>query len=345
MARPLPPLFLHAGHPKTGTSALQCAFARSIPRLAAHGIHYPAPPDLKAVQAGAVSSGNIHAPRLAERYHAAAPRVAPDGRLLFSTEAAFRVLPTDPAPLEALLAEGVPVEIVLYLRDPVTQVRSVYAQMVERRGYQGNFDSFLEGSRFLDAVERFLDLCTRLQVPVWAWNYSADPGAALAVMEDILGVPAGTLDPLPGSRVNRSLTRAEIRALQEIAARHGPGAAAAAGRALCERLPDVLPDPPQASAAAYGAFTRRVAPQVARLNARLPEEARLRIEAYEEVFGRAPAGPAVLGPDQRAVLAAAVGDWSPAAADPLRVRAVRALDARAPGLARSLRFVRDRLRG
>lgn len=345
MTQPRPPLILHAGHPKTGTSALQCAFARSIPRLAAQGIHYPAPSDLAAVQAGTVSSGNIHAPRLAERYRAAAPRVPPEGRLLFSTEAAFRVLPAEPAPLEALLRDGVPVEIVLYLRNPVSLARSVYAQMVEGRGLQAPFDDFLEGFAFLDSVERFLDLCDRLGVPMWVWNYATAPSAAFEVMEGVLDLPEGTLDRPPVGRVNRSLGRAEIRILQQIAARSGQEAAAAVGRALCDRLPELPPDPPQASAAAYGAYARRVAPQVARMNARLPEEAQLRVEAYDEVFlpGAGPVPPLTVA--QQDIIDSVLATWRPKTSARLRGRAVTALNRGAPGLARRLRWVRDRLRG
>jgi hypothetical protein len=262
-----------------------------------------------------------------------------------STEAAFRVLPEDPAPRRALLSDGVPVEVVLYLRNPGGLARSVHAQMVALRGLQADLDAFLDRFRFLDQVERFLDLAAGHGLPLWVWNYSSDPEAAIPVMAEILGLPPGTLAPPPLPRVNRSMTRAELRALQEIARSHGAEAAATVARALAAELPGQPPDPLQATAAAYGAFTRRLAPQVARINARLPDAARLQVEPYEVVFGTGAAGPTALDDRQRAVIAAALAGWHPGAADPLRDRLVRGLNARAPGVARGLRRVRDRLRG
>jgi hypothetical protein len=335
-------LLLHVGHAKTGATALQAALARSIPDLASHGIHYPAPPDAETGRAGQAPGANLHAPDIAERYRAERRRAEPDHKILFSAEAGFYVFPEDPSALSHLLADGVAIEVILFIRNPATLARAVYAQMVQRLGVTEDFDTFLVEFGFLHEVERFLDLATELGLPIWVWNYSDDPNAVLPVMEDILSVPPGTLEPAHVPPVSRSLTRMEIKVVQALIASHGAGAAAAAADALCARLPDIPPDPPMASAAAYSAFSRRIAPQIARINARLDPSVQYRLEAYEEAFGTTVSPlPEPVSAEQRAVIDAALADWQRNAA--VKLGRAGTQGGKTPGGNGLFRWLRDRL--
>ena len=151
----VPRLILHVGHPKTGTSALQSSFALSVEALAAQGIHYSPAGSLDLARDGKITSGNVNPLRLVETYNRAVRTAAGAEAVLLSNEACFIAFEKDPAPLRRLTEQGVPVEIVLFLRDPLDWAGSSYMQSIKRHGGKRSFSEFLPNARFLERGRAF----------------------------------------------------------------------------------------------------------------------------------------------------------------------------------------------
>ena len=294
-------LILHAGHPKTGSSALQSAFALSTTALDQIGIHYPRPVHSDAARAGRITSGNFNPARVVELYDSACARQPAAAAILFSNEACFRLYLADPAPLRQLCDRGVAIEVILFIRDPLGLAVSVYAQMLKRGGGVAGFEDFLKGFRFMAQLERFLALMHELGVTLSVRNYTRCSDRILGVTEDVLGVPAGTLTPPPVARINRSLTRAEMDLLRRLNATLPEGTGARVADALCQDLPLVETEMPCLPRPAYDGFAARMAPMLARLNAMLPEAEHLRMDPYDARFGPQ-ATPPTLSQAQEAVV-------------------------------------------
>lgn len=146
-------LVLHVGIPKTGSSALQVAFAQQRDTLADHGITYPAARNDSAARAGRVTGGNGTAllPHLASE--APSPAVLDrvreelaeaDRFVLYSSEAMWRARPNRMAELMAVADD---VRVVAFLRDPVSHAVASHAQMVSAMGYEGTLLEYVRGEK------------------------------------------------------------------------------------------------------------------------------------------------------------------------------------------------------
>jgi hypothetical protein len=167
----LPTLFLHIGSGKTGTSALQAAFARNAETLLRYGVVYPDSPSNMHAAEGMITSGNAVAlatyldPRLkfsVGKTDGLAALVselrAADGRdVLYSSEFLGRFRPPRLRDLvERARTEGYTPKLVLYVRSIVGHAYSVYTQAVKRRQYTGDFTHFVEvyKNRFVETLDR-----------------------------------------------------------------------------------------------------------------------------------------------------------------------------------------------
>jgi len=335
-----PRLILHMGHPKTGSSALQSAFALSTEALRREGIVYPKPVPDAAARAGRITSGNFNPARVVDRFDTAVARNPSAGKILFSNEACFRIYLADPAPLVTLQARGVGIDAILFLRDPLTLAVSIYGQMLKRGGGTAEFDRFLARFDFLAQVERFLGSMREAGVRTTLRNYSRCTDRILPVTEEVLGVPAGTLTPAPVERINRSLTRAEMDLMRRLNAALPAGQAAQVADALCDDLPFIAAEMPTLSRPAYEAFATRIAPLLDRLNAQLPEAEHYRMEPYDARFEAASAPPALSEAQQAVVDRALRSAASPAG----RAQAIATAAQRSPALAPLRRLARRLLR-
>jgi hypothetical protein len=279
-----PALILHVGHSKTGSSALQSAFALSTDALARAGIHYPEGRETEAARAGRITSGNLDPDALLATYHRAV-RAVPDARaVLLSNEACFAAYLNTPAPLRTTVEAGVALRILMFVRDPMDWAISGYMQMVKRAGHTGDFAAFLEKNRFLRRVEQFFALCDGLGIPVLTRNYSRCRDRLLPEAEALLDLQPGTLTPPPVGQVNRSMTRAELALLRAINREFGAAAGYAVADALCETLPDVMAEAPPLTREAFRAYIARSEPVRKRLNARLSADDAYLRERYRHHF-------------------------------------------------------------
>lgn len=228
-------LWLHIGHDKTGSSALQRALALRHPALAAQGIAYPlCRPHRVLARMGQAGTGNGDV-LLGRRLPACA--AGPRG-VLFSHEGIFTALAEDfdttvQQITRARAALGLErIKILLFIRNPVAHAGSLYQQEVRHRGLTEGADAYFARYTRCETVWqvlRRLQACGDMDVRVE--NYSHVKERLGAVMADWLDLGADVLATDTGARINRGCTSAELSALRHLNA-CAPQATPLAARAL-----------------------------------------------------------------------------------------------------------------
>lgn len=265
-------LFLHIGHGKTGSSYIQSVLARSIEILKGFEIIYPEPVDAEAAATGAISSGNGYCLNsfLQDK------EIVPNANYLFSSEFFFFKL-LDPQLQEKLIgfAEefSMDIEILLFIRDPISYACSSYQQMVKRGGLSASLSSFLTDFDYLKQVNQALDAVegfpnTKIKVV----NYSACD-ALVPVVEEWLGIAPDSLLRPPTRIVNRSLTIGELELQRQVNLRLGSSGSGLADR-LCTELPDIPADNLRPSLAEQEQLWERLVPEIDGVNNRVDPCAR-----------------------------------------------------------------------
>jgi hypothetical protein len=260
-------IYLHVGHGKTGSSYLQSCLALSIKNLRAYGIMYPlSSRDLERATSGLVTSGNIY-PDAQSVEGVVELLDGDDGKsLLLSSEALFRTL------FRNVLTEirgsypRAEISVLLFLRNPLSNAASSFQEFVKQGKTDKGFSSFLEKFQKPLEVANFLEACRLHAVNLTVYNFSAHKDRLRTIFCDWLRVPDGTLEESKISRVNRSLTPAEIVLMQHMRSTLGPKNAAVLGKALCQRAPNVRSEPPTAPRAELETFLARMVPQTERVH-------------------------------------------------------------------------------
>ncbi|MEO1081858.1 MAG: hypothetical protein AAFY29_20040 [Pseudomonadota bacterium] len=285
-------VFVHAGHPKTGSSAIQSALANSTDELLALGIRYPInSSEQDRVKAGAMSTGN---------WRSDVRKLSGSGRIekllggssavLISGETLFNLgeLRELSASIERLnRADARPhVRVLCYVRDPFEHAASQYQQTIKTWGQASAFDDYLATYQFPKRVRKFLESTSERGYEVSVLNYSRQRKVLLHTFESWLGVPDGTLQPPENKVVNRSLTRSELE-LQRLCNVHADGDwAQLLTDKLIHTLPDQRPEVPVASREAVAAFVARMRAETEQTNALLPVSEQYRVESEDEILQR-----------------------------------------------------------
>lgn len=226
-------IILHIGAGKTGTSALQVAFAQNVAKLREFGIVYPEDKYVERAKTGAITSGN--ALPLA-RFLRPDLDVDVDERqpvfdllahydsegvssILYSSEKLSTFMPGRLVLFQKLCAAlNFEIKVVFYVRSIVDHAFAMYVQRV-RTSYSGSFSSYLEshwGFPFRNVIERL--------------RGELGPNAILIknydqLKADLLGDFARTVLELDEAQVsalaqpgvvNRSYSREEVQVLAEL---------------------------------------------------------------------------------------------------------------------------------
>jgi hypothetical protein len=217
-------IVMHAGLPKTGTSALQVAFVRNREALERAGVHYPVAGNDQFAAQGLITTGNAGALRsfLVERDGAGEAEVAAQladalghdrPATLFSSEILYFSRGQRLARVHELVRDaGAELDVVLYVRNLVPWVVSYYGQRVKRHRFTGSLGVFLDEfepdiTRIRGRIETFVDALGQDRVQVLHYeSHRAD--LVQHFLADAVGVPVGDLEP-PGT-VNRALTAREL---------------------------------------------------------------------------------------------------------------------------------------
>lgn len=215
-------LWLHIGHDKTGSSAVQRMLALSRPTLEAQGIAYP----MNKLHSGLARMGQAgfgNGSALLE--HGACDMVratAPRG-VLFSHEGIFTALAEDfdttmTQLVTARCALGLDrIRMLLFVRNPVDHAGSLYQQEVRHRRLTESPDAYF--ARYTRPVNVWhvlqkLHTCAGVQVQVA--NYSHVKDRLAAVTQSWLELERGSLACDPVRRINRGCTRAELATLRAL---------------------------------------------------------------------------------------------------------------------------------
>ena len=157
-------LYLHIGHFKTGTTALQVFLARNPDFLARHGLDY-AEPFRKNAKHSALAFSIYHAAGVETLMHGYADptppedlwallfdyvRECPQPGVIVSSEEFMRLGGIEAAlprlPRLARLGRDIEIRVIAYLRAPDAHLRSWYNQLVKMRQKMPDFETALRGA-------------------------------------------------------------------------------------------------------------------------------------------------------------------------------------------------------
>ena len=242
-------IVLHAGHGKTGTSAIQSALAISADALLKNGIHYPIDPNERQRAARfEITSGNWkHNPTisLSEQCLELAASNAAGHTIVLSSESLFWHL-TDFVHQKEQWNEAVDIHVILAVRELEEMLSSEYQQRVKRHGESKPFEQFLKRRHFISSHhKKAAEVLTQLSqqnVQVTLINYSAHKKTISKKVFDALGCS----DLFPKEQmgdlvINRSLSQKELQMLMMINALYYdqfPWISARLSDALAKNLPN-----------------------------------------------------------------------------------------------------------
>lgn len=286
-------LFVHIGHPKTGTSYIQDLLATNKPQLERNGLRYPDTAfTLKARQDDPGRGGNCRVQLLEDRSYQALV-TAGNEHVVLSAERLFFPL-SDGKELFARYASSFEkIAVLLFIRDPLEFVSSWYSQRVKRGDFNGSFDEFVVAHDYfvshMDRIEGIVNACARFGYELTVRNYNKLSAPLAEVIEGLLGLPGGTLERPVQKKINRGLTRAERHLQQRLNHHLGTPfdlylsnrrvasrkvAYQLVSEALCMGLPDVKAEYAALSPPIHEEFCRRINAGIMRVNPRLPEAER-----------------------------------------------------------------------
>ena len=311
-----PTLYLHVGHSKTGTSWVQAALRENAASLTQRGLAYPMFDGVGNEQGAEIGQGNglwLATGPLGEvelRLRMIARAAGPAGAVL-SSEEFFPQLARheDPAvlPRAALAAGFGRLEILLLIRNPVSHAASLWQQYVKTGGGTAPIEAFFEKYSVPELVARFLDRFTPIDgVELTCLSYDRHRHDLLAPLRTWLGLPATALIPPCAPMINRGMTRGELALQVALNRQIGRAGRILAHDALLVGLPDLSPDRIYPDPECQRAMCDRLAPTLARVNARLPEGERYRpdVDPAPDSAGGAPLS---FSPEQIDLIGAALG--------------------------------------
>lgn len=276
---PVGTLFIHIGHDKTGSSFLQAHLALNAEALGARGIFYPGRArDMARAAAGGVSSGNgklFEAPGALEA--AAKARAGRD--VLLSYEGFFNALNREPdetlARFEAWRrALGLTeVRLLLFTRNPVGHAASAYQQLVKSGKVHHAPDRYFLAYRRPQQVWKVMGRVGAAPgMTLDLRNYDACRGDLLGELSRWLGTADFQWQAPPAERVNRSMTRAEMRLLLALN-RVLPRASLSVANGFAEAMPGLASAQALPGRGVQKKMIETNADAIARVNARLADPA------------------------------------------------------------------------
>ena len=273
-------LYLHMGHAKTGSSWIQTSLRMSQDALAAHEIRY-AEGDRLAVDADRrITSGNGVGLLDSEASMAARlgrSDIAPDASILFSREHWGSDLDPSLASHLSRIAEQhgfERVSVLLFIRDPIGHAYSAWQQAVKRGGRCQRIEDFYREYAFPQNVARTLETLAKCNgVEVRVRNYSRCKGRLLEETAAWLDLPEDSLQRPTVTRVNRSMTRAELALQMGLNSQLGASVRLLSDP-LCEQLTDIEPDVIRPSLSVQEHCWNALSDVIERVNAYVPQEHR-----------------------------------------------------------------------
>ena len=213
-----PQFYLHIGHGKTGTSAIQSAFAIAQEDLLKNGIEYPIQnTDREKASQFAITSGNWnHNPKetLAQELIRRSRERNNNNSILLSSESLFWRL-------DDLFEDGMQelkdlnLHVLLAVREIEEMLSSEYQQRVKRHGEKRPFEQFLRSRHFISShhkrASEIITLLKQNQIKTTIINYSKHKNNIIElIFETLHAEEAYPRDTVNGVVVNRGLSHKEL---------------------------------------------------------------------------------------------------------------------------------------
>ena len=215
---PKPQLYLHIGHGKTGTSAIQSAFAIAQKDLLKLGIEYPIQnTDREKASQFAITSGNWnYNPKesLAQELTRRSREQNNNNSILLSSESLFWQL-------DSLFEDGfqelkdLNLHVLLAVREIEEMLSSEYQQRVKRHGEKRPFEQFLRSRHFISSHHKraaeIITLLKKNKIKTTIINYSKHKHNIIElIFETLQAEEAYPRDTVRGVVVNRSMSHKEL---------------------------------------------------------------------------------------------------------------------------------------
>ena len=214
-------IFLHIGHGKTGTSAVQSALAMASEDLSKRGINYPIQQSLRdRASRFEITSGNWEPTpevNLTDQLIEIAKKNQEDSKIILSSESLFWLIP-ELIQNKRSWETHIDLHIILAVREIEEMLSSEYQQRVKRHGDAMPLEQFLLARHFISShhakAAEVIELMTQSSITNTIINYSKHKRDISKLIFKFIGAedlyPA---DKMTGAIINRSLSSKELEIL------------------------------------------------------------------------------------------------------------------------------------
>lgn len=262
-------ILLHVGHGKTGTSFLQSVLAASSDALHFRQVCYPiSNTDRERAAKGLTTSGNLsNGENSWDKMLMQADDIA-GMSLLVSNENLFQRLFDTIAEDISTRHPGVPVSVLLFVRNPLENVAASYSQAVKSGNLALAFEYALNNPHNdnISRAIKFAEACKRANFKLTVRNYSYERNRLLTHLSDWLCQPESTFVLPPVRVVNRSLDSAELE-IQRAMNKYLPVDGAFLAQTMSARLPPAANSKPKASREALETYSEEIGERIKKGNA------------------------------------------------------------------------------
>lgn len=276
-------LYLHIGGPKTGSTYLQSIFRTNREILLEHDIFYPDGKEKLSIGPTSWTSGNggdilksednfDEAMKAIEAYPGKSLFYSHEGmRKDFATSDLVGLIP------EIARSKGFDhIKILFLVRNPVAYAVSVWQQLVKNNGCHDELEDLVKNTPFMSNNYIFTrDILKKLskddRFELSVFNYSRCSDNLSGLTMQWLGIPEEKISFPEATRINRSLTRAEL-VLQMSMNRILGGDAKILSKALTENITDIVTEKISLSTEAQLVLWNRLKPAIIEANKYLPSD-------------------------------------------------------------------------
>ena len=214
-------LFLHIGHGKTGTSAIQSSLAIASDNLRGKGINYPIGSTLRdRASRLEITSGNWEPKSdasLSDQLLSIAEQNKDDSAIILSSESLFWLIP-ELIKNKSQWVNQLDLHIILAVREIEEMLSSEYQQRVKRHGDAMPLEQFIRARHFVSShhekAAEVIGLMSQKNITNTIINYSQHKKDISQVIFKLIGAeelyPA---EQMSGAIINRSLSAKELEIL------------------------------------------------------------------------------------------------------------------------------------
>ena len=214
-------LFLHIGHGKTGTSAIQSALAIASEELAKRGISYPIQPSLRdRASRLEITSGNWQPNpeiSLSDQLLEIEKKNQNNSKIVLSSESLFWLIP-DLIQRKNSWENFIDLHIILAVREVDEMLSSEYQQRVKRHGDSMPLEQFIRARHSVSShhakAAEIIELMSQSSIESTIINYSVHKhDITQQVFKSIGAEDLYPADNINGAIINRSLSKKELEIL------------------------------------------------------------------------------------------------------------------------------------